>query len=156
PDRQHCDRQSEDQAERDVDDDPLDVVEERALRREVGDVEEVGVLEEILEVLQSDPTDETERKVAVVEREPDRVVGRVQNEQGENDERRQRKGDPLQPLLERALTRSAIAPLRLRYLDGRGLSAQRVETTAPALRRALSVRLRTPWPPSSGSRRGDC
>src|SRR5205823_8316347 len=87
-------------------------------------IEEVLVLEEVFEVLQPDVVREAEEKVALVERQPDGVVRRVDHEQPEDDQRGQREQNPLQPLLERPLAWPAEPALRLRDLEWRGLSAQ--------------------------------
>jgi hypothetical protein len=59
-------------------------------------VEEVGIVrEEIPEVVEPDGVDEVVEEVALVEGQPYRVVGRIDQEERENDQRREDEQDSL-------------------------------------------------------------
>ena len=98
-DREDGEPEPDDQGEADVEDDPADVVDQRAAGRELAQVEEVLVVgQQLLEVLDPEVVEEAEVEVALVEGEPDRVVRRVDQEDRQDDERRQHKQHSLDAL----------------------------------------------------------
>ena len=89
-DRENGEPKSDEQGEADVEDDPADVVDQGAAGWELAQVEEVLVVgQQLLEVMDPKVVGEAEVETSLVEGEPDRVVGRIDQEDRQHDERRQ-------------------------------------------------------------------
>ena len=94
--REHCKSKTDEQRQADVEDDPAQIVDQGAAGRELAQIEKVRVVrQQLLEVVEPDVVEEVVVKVALVEREPDRVVRGVDQKECEHYERRQHEHDAL-------------------------------------------------------------
>ena len=80
--REHGEAETEAEREGDVEDHPAQVVDQRSRGRPLAQVEEGWIVgEQLLEVANPEVVREVEAEVAVVEREPDRVIRRIDEEE---------------------------------------------------------------------------